>query len=150
MAFIWTRLFYVYGPSQQPKALIPHIIRCAKDHKQPNIRNPKAKNDFIYVEDVADALCAILKKCNESNTYNIGSGKLTSVSYIMNYIFDRLHIKKDFKKVQSQSKDAAFNYAFADISKIKKEIGWEPKISVEEGILKTIASQLNTVNQTFQ
>lgn len=139
MEFIWTRLFYVYGPAQQPKALIPHLINSAKSGKWPEIRNPKAKNDFIYVEDVAEALIKILNKGKNNNTYNIGSGKLTSVADIVKYVFDRFGIKNVYHENRQEAKDLAFNYSFADTSKIKREIGWYPKTSTKEGIEKTIS-----------
>ena len=46
--FIWTRLFYVYGPGQKETSLIPYLINCAKINKTPEIKNPSARNDFIY------------------------------------------------------------------------------------------------------
>lgn len=85
--FIWTRLFYIYGPGQKGQSLIPYLIDCVKNGKTPEIKNPLAKNDFAYVEDVADAISKILINCKESTTYNIGSGKLTSVQKIIDIIF---------------------------------------------------------------
>ena len=61
MQFIWTRLFYVYGPGQRGNSLIPYIIKCLEEGKEIRIKTPSARNDFIYVEDVAKAIVAILK-----------------------------------------------------------------------------------------
>ncbi|GAI27441.1 unnamed protein product [marine sediment metagenome] len=82
MQFIWTRLFYVYGPGQRGNSLIPCIIKCVKEGKKPKIKTPTARNDFIYVEDVAKAIVAILEKCNQGTVYNIGSGYSTSIQQL--------------------------------------------------------------------
>ncbi|MCK4364480.1 MAG: NAD(P)-dependent oxidoreductase [Thermoplasmatales archaeon] len=136
MNFIWTRLFYVYGSGQRSYSLIPHIINCIKNGKKPEIKTPDAKNDFVYAEDVVNALSMILEKCNKSTVYNIGSGHSTSVKDVVeivcqNYDFD-CKISSDHQ-VNKSSVDF-----YADISKIKKETGWEPKTSIQEGIKNTV------------
>lgn len=137
MELIWTRLFYLYGPGQHHNSLIPYLIRCIKTGKVPEIRNPEAKNDFLYVEDLADALIKLLEKKVIGDTYNIGSGKLTSITTIANTVFKYFRVKGRFKKGKKIYKDK-LSYFYADISRIKKDTGWEPKTNVKEGILKTI------------
>lgn len=143
MEFIWTRPFYVYGPGQHPKSLIPYLINCAREGKKPEIRNPNAQNDFIFVDDVAGALSQILTSSLKNNIYNIGSGKLTSVSYIINCISDYFRIKNDYKKATKLYRDE-LKYFYADLSRIKEDIDWKPKTSIETGIKKTIDYDLTT------
>src|SRR3989338_8002001 len=69
--FIWARLFYVYGPGQSELSILPYLIQCAKNKKTPEIKNPSAKNDFVYIQDVADALCLLLQKSAKTGVYNI-------------------------------------------------------------------------------
>ena len=82
MQFVWTRFFYVYGPGQKETSLIPYLIKSIKENKTPEIKNPNAKNDFIYVEDLAEALADLTEKKVKTNVYNIGSGQLTAVQDI--------------------------------------------------------------------
>lgn len=137
--FIWTRFFYVYGPGQKNSSLIPYLISCAKENKIPQMRNPNAQNDFIYVDDVAWAIKQILYKCKKSEVFNIGSGKLTSVRYIIKKIFTHFGIKKNYQKGAPKQTDS-FTSSFANISKIGREIGWKPKVTIDEGIRKVIES----------
>ena len=138
MQFIWTRFFYVYGPGQKPTSLIPHIINSIKNNKNPNIKTPKTKNDFIYVEDIADALSMIVEKCNKSAVYNIGSGKSTSVEEVMGIVYDQFGKKPDLEDKSFKSENIPSDNFWADISKIKEDIGWKPKTSLLDGIKKTI------------
>jgi nucleoside-diphosphate-sugar epimerase len=138
MQFIWTRLFYVYGPGQRKESLIRYLINCVKSGKTPEIKNPLAKNDFIYVEDVAEALSVLLENCKKSGVYNIGSGKLTSVKKIIEIVSDQHGLKNQYKDLTPRPTDVLLTEFYADISKIKKEIGWKPKTNIAEGIERTI------------
>jgi len=138
MQLIWTRFFYVYGPGQREKSLIPYIIKCVKEGKKPEIKTPSARNDFIYVEDVAKAISMILEKCNQSTIYNIGSGDSTSIKDIIKIVHNESNLQYEPKDKLFKSDNIPFDNFWADISKIKKEIGWEPKITIKEGIQKTI------------
>ena len=137
MQFIWTRLFYVYGPGQRGNSLIPYIIKCVKEGKKPKIKTPSARNDFIYVEDVAEAIVTILKKCNQSTVYNIGSGYSTSIQEIVREVCNCYNIEY-IQKNKQWTEDQTINF-WADISKIKKKIGWEPKVNIVEGVKNTVS-----------
>lgn len=144
MQFIWTRLFYVYGAGQRENSLIPYIGKCVKEGKKPKIKTPSTRNDFIYVEDVAKAIVAILEKCTQSTVYNIGSGYSTSIQKIIREICNCYNIGY-IQKSKQLTEDQAINF-WADISKIKKELEWGPKISIHEGIKKMIFSHENNIN----
>lgn len=137
--FIWTRLSNSYGPGRHEASLIPYLIKSIRGNKDIKIRDLNAQNDFIYVEDVAEAICQLLVKCKKTDVFNIGSGKLISVKDIMGKIFKIFNVSKGYKLTHQKQIDS-FSYAYADISKIKKEIGWQPKISIDKGLQKTIES----------
>jgi UDP-glucose 4-epimerase len=144
--FIWARLFYVYGPGQREGSLIPHIIKSIKEGKAPEIKTPFAKNDFIYVEDVAEAIAMILKKADKSAIYNIGSGKSTCVQELIKEVyanFKQEYVEQKPGSNAADAKDGKRNNGSdadfrADISRIKKEIGWKPRTSIKKGVKRTI------------
>ena len=138
MQFTWTRLFYVYGPGQRENSLIPYIIKCVKEGKELKIKTPSARNDFIYVEDVARAIVAILEKYTQSTVYNVGSGYSTSIQDIINIIYNELNFKHKSKDDLSKTEKICSDNFWADISKIKKDVSWEPKIDIKNGIKKNI------------
>lgn len=135
---IWTRPFYVYGPGQHSKSLIPHLIDCAKNNRQPEIRTPDAKNDFIFVEDLVDAFIALLSNELKNDLYNIGSGKLTKVADIIKVVFKEFDLKIQFKKAEIDNRSKLKGF-YGDISRIKKDTSWKPTYSIKDGIKKTIA-----------
>lgn len=137
MIFIWTRLFYAYGPGQKEISLIPYLINCARTGKTPEIKNPSARNDFIYVEDVVEAISMVMKNCRQSAVYNIGSGYSTGVKDIIKVVCDYYNFQ--YGSMPAHPNSEMFVDFWADISKIKTDIGWEPKIGIREGIEKTIS-----------
>ena len=143
MQLIWTRLFYVYGPGQRENSLIPYIIKCVKEGKELKIKTPSARNDFIYVDDVARAIVAILENCNQSTVYNIGSGYSTSIQDIINIVYSELNFQHKSKDDLSNSEKICYDNFWADISKIKKEIGWEPKLTISDALQRTIYKYKN-------
>jgi UDP-glucose 4-epimerase len=127
--FIWARLFFVYGPGQNKSSLIPYLISSGKTGMIPNIKTPESENDFVYVYDVAEAITKLIKKVKKSGIYNIGSGKPTQVGKIVKLIHPSYTFKSKNKK----------RGLYADISKIKRETGWQSKTNINEGIKKTIS-----------
>jgi nucleoside-diphosphate-sugar epimerase len=136
--FIWARLFYVYGPGQKKQSLIPYIIDCAQRGIKPEIKTPKVKNDFIYIEDVIKALICLIEKNGENSIYNVGSGKATSIEKIIQIIYDKLQKKISFPKSFNQSNKGTITDFWADISRMKKDFGWAPQTQLSQGIQKTI------------
>ena len=137
MHFIWTRLFYVYGPGQRESSLLPYIISCVRQGKNPELKTPAARNDFIYVEDVARAISDIVKRPQTDGVYNIGSGSSTSVQQIVETVCDKFGFPYESGGLNSLTKSPVVDF-WADISRIKSDTGWEPKTSIKEGIQKTI------------
>lgn len=136
MRFIWTRLFYVYGPGQRETSLIPYIINFVRKGKKPEIRTPLTRNDFVYVEDVARAISAIVKNPQKDGIYNIASGSSTSIQQVVEIVCDKLGFPYEANALDNQTNNSV-NF-WADISKIKKDTGWEPQMGIKEGIQKTI------------
>lgn len=132
--FIWARVFYVYGPGQRETSLIPYLINCAKKGEKPEIKNPLAQNDYIYIDDVAEALALLLEKSEKSGEYDIGWGKLISNQEIINIIAEELN-QQDWKKELADSQNNVSGY-HAEISYLKRV--WQPKINIQEGIQKMI------------
>lgn len=145
--FIWARIFYVYGPGQRETSLIPYLINCAKKNERPEIKNPLGQNDYIYIEDVTEAL-AILVENGKAGEYEIGRGELVSNQKLINTVAQEFNIESWDKGIEltAQNKASLFRQsrnnetmAKADNSRLR-EMGWEPKISVEEGIKKVISA----------
>ncbi|MGG6270696.1 dTDP-glucose 4,6-dehydratase [Leptolyngbya sp. AN03gr2] len=135
-----------YGPRQFPEKLIPLIILNALDSKPlPIYGDGKNIRDWLYVEDHCDAIYQVLQQSQIGETYTIGGNNEQSNLAVVDQIctsLDRLAPKPNFQHASLITfvKDRLGHdrrYAI-DCSKIKRDLGWEPKESFESGLLKTI------------
>lgn len=131
-AFI-IRPFNIYGPNGH--GAINKFIELMKFDKEITLFNDGSHTrDYVHVEDVISALITGLK--SKPGTYNIASGKETSINEIMNIISKELAKKPKIK--YKILKEGDTSRSVADITKAKKELMWYPKITLETGIKKII------------
>jgi len=135
--FIWVRPFFVYGPDQRTSSLIPLTFRSLLMKEKLSIQNPLALNDFINVYDVASAIVTLVESTQANGTYNVGTGKPHTVWEVVNFISSALGQKDVYECVTNPRMDAFW----ADTKKMN-DLGWEPQLSLEEGISKTIETWL--------
>ena len=136
-----------YGPYQFPEKLIPlMILNCLEEKPLPVYGKGENIRDWLYVEDHCDAIYTILQKGTIGETYNVGGNNEIKNIQIVEEICDVLNdihpagSGKSYHELITFVKDRPghdFRYAI-DASKLKKEIGWEPKESFNTGIQKTI------------
>jgi len=152
-----TRCSNNYGPYQFPEKLIPLMINnILKGKELPIYGDGLNVRDWLYVEDHCRAIDMVLKKGVSGEVYNIGGhnekNNINIVKTLIKVIRKLLKENKKYKKVVSTDisniteelitfvKDRLGHdkrYAI-DPTKIKEEIGWEPKIMFKEGIKDTI------------
>jgi UDP-glucose 4-epimerase len=133
------RMFNIYGPGQDPTNKFLGMINIFLNMaiKEPAIKIKGSLNrfrDFIFIDDVAEAWykAAISEKAN-SKIYNLGIGKKTSISKLLEVIFRT--INKKSKIIELKGTPGDFNGCYANISKIKKDLKFKPKTSLKKGIL---------------
>ena len=122
--------------------LVPKVFLALKNGKRPQIYGSDYPTpdgtcirDYIHVQDLALAHLAALKKVESgyvSQVYNVGSGKGYSVKEMMDQISKSLG--RDINPEVSQARAGASPKFIASIDKIKEQLGWSPKASLEEMI----------------
>ena len=136
---IMLRFFTVYGPKQRPDLAINKFTRLMLDGKKiPMFGDGTTSRDYTYIDDIVDG---IIKSCNyvleNKNVYeilNLGNSSPVSLKEMIETIGHALEIKPDIEQLPMQPGDVERTYA--DISKAKKLIGYEPKTTFEDGIKK--------------
>lgn len=135
-----------YGPNQFPEKLIPLFIsNIVEKRALPVYGKGENVRDWLYVEDHAEAIDLIYHKGKDQETYNIGGENEWSNINLIKLLCADMDEKLNRSNGESENlisyvKDRAghdFRYAI-DCSKIKKDLGWSPKITFEEGLRKTI------------
>lgn len=130
------RLFNVYGAGQQPPFLIPYLIQCALHKKQALVKHLHSERDFIDVSDVIQALLKAACATPSFGVYNIGWGKTYSVQQVLNLLGDLLERPIDWACDATVADPQPSIYA--DIECAKRELGWYPKITLDQGLRELI------------
>lgn len=130
-SFTVIRFFNIYGSNQARGFLIPDIIGKYKSEKVIEVLNPNAQRDFLHVKDAVDAL---VKAANVNGIFNIASGKSTKIMDVYQIIEKEMGITNVAYKMTELHEDVLY----ADITKARKEMGWKPRISLEEGLAEVI------------
>ncbi|MCK4427763.1 MAG: GDP-mannose 4,6-dehydratase [candidate division Zixibacteria bacterium] len=137
--FIILRMFNVYGPGQRNYFLIPTILSQFRDgNNKITLGNIHDKRDYIFIEDVVEAIMIMLKKrlSENLNIFNVGSGKPHSASDIVKIIEEILGKKLRINVDRSRFRKDEFPEEYADIKKMSS-LGWSPKHDLKAGLEKT-------------
>lgn len=141
MAISIIRPFNIIGPGQREDFLIPHLVRQLLDRgsKEIQVKDLLPRRDFLYLDDLLDAIIATLSAANPGGTYNVGSGDSYSVDQIIQVLMDITGIQKGVVTGKQVRKNEIPDVR-ADISRIKSDLGWEPRVSLKEGLARIIKS----------
>ena len=137
MNVIMLRFFTVYGPKQRPDLAINKFTRLMLEDKEiPMFGDGTTSRDYTYIDDIVDG---IIKSCNyvvnNKNVYeilNLGNSSPVSLKEMINTIGQAVGVEPKIKQLPMQPGDV--DRTFADISKAKELIGYNPKTSFKEGI----------------
>jgi len=131
------RLYQVYGPNQDKNRLIPIIIDSCKNNKSFPCSSGVQLRDFLFVDDLIDAILRCLDKKVEGKIINIGSGKIIQVKKIINQIVNFYKAGKPlFGSIKLRNEEMLRVYP--SLLSARKFLGWKSKVSFGKGILKTI------------
>lgn len=134
---IMLRFFTVYGPKQRPDLAINKFTRLMLEDKEiPMFGDGTTSRDYTYIDDIVDG---IIRSCNyvanNNNVYeilNLGNSSPVSLKEMIDIIGQAVGVEPKIKQFPMQPGDV--DRTFADVSKAKELIGYEPKTSFKEGI----------------
>ena len=133
------RLFSVYGPYEAPSRLIPTVIRRCLEGKDLEMVSPETARDFIYADDVLQAylqLGQLSLQCGE--TFNIGTGVQSTVRDVVGAVLRSTGAKVKVHWGSMAARVWDTDTWVADPSKVRRVLKWTPKISLTEGIERTV------------
>ncbi len=137
LAALSCRFFNVYGTRSRTSGTYGAVFGVFLAQKLANkpltiVGDGEQTRDFTYVTDVAQALIAAAQSNEVGKIYNIGSGQTVSVNRLVELLGgEKTHIPK---------RPGEPDCTFADISKINTELGWKPRVPIEEGVSKVVDS----------
>ncbi len=133
-----TRCSNNYGPKQFPEKLIPlMILNAIEDRDLPVYGDGMNVRDWIHVQDHCSGIWAVFNRGRFGESYNIGGECEKTNIEIVRTILTKLGKGENLIKYVQDRPGHDRRYAM-DITKIKNELGWEPKVNFQNGISSTI------------
>ncbi len=142
MTTVSLRYFNVFGPRQDPtsqySAVIPIFVRCLLQGRAPTIYGDgEQSRDLTFISNVVRAnLLACDANVSGGRVYNIACGG----RYTINQVLDALEkrIRSGVKPRYEATRAGDVKHSMADISRIHRDLGYEPTVGFEEGIDATV------------
>ncbi len=142
------RFFSVYGYHEKSKRIYANLVSqflwAMMSDQQPLIYGDgEQRRDFVFVDDVVDALILAATKNKGFGIYNVGTG----INYSLNELVEKLnkHLKKDIqpKFIENPMAKTYVHETLADVTRAKEVLGFNPKITLDEGIIKLVKYYMN-------
>lgn len=131
------RIFTAYGPRQRPEMAIHKFTRLIDQGKEiPMYGDGSSKRDYTYIDDLIDGMMAVLQRHKGFEIYNLGESRTTSLKELIRLIEGSLGKKAKIQMLEPQPGDVSITYA--DITKAKRLLNYQPKIEMEEGIKRFV------------
>jgi nucleoside-diphosphate-sugar epimerase len=134
----WGRIFFQFGPGEHVTRLVPTVVRSLLMGRAALCTAGTQVRSFLHVADVAEAFAALLDS-EVHGAVNIGSGEPMSVAALIDAIAAKIG-RIDLVRLGAKPLPAGEPALLVpDITRLRKEVGWQPRLNLDEAIADTIA-----------
>jgi len=140
MLFGWGRVFYTFGPGEHRLRLCSSIVHKLSRNEAVVLRTPDSIKDYIYVEDVASAVMAVIES-RFRGVINLGTGTGTPVREIaaqLGQIMKKKHLIEEAQQAESDPCPRVI----ADATKLRA-LGWKPQWTLQAGLEEIVRAYHN-------
>jgi UDP-glucuronate 4-epimerase len=131
------RIFTAYGPRQRPEMAIHKFTRLMdQGEKIPIYGDGSSRRDYTYIDDLIEGILSVIHHHKGFEVYNLGESQTTSLKELIKLIEGALGGKAMIEMLESQPGDVSVTYA--DVSKAKRMLKYQPKVKMEEGIRRFV------------
>ncbi len=138
MRFCGIRVFWTYGPMDDPRRLIPSLIEALLRGERPRLTEGRQLWDFLYIDDAVRGILALATTETAKGIFNLGSGSPVTIRDVADSIQNL--IRPPFELIFGEVPYAPGQamHLEADITRLRAATGWEPQIPLAEGLSRTV------------
>jgi nucleoside-diphosphate-sugar epimerase len=133
----WARLFFLYGPHEPTGRLVASTIRAILQEEPARCSHGRQTRDFLYVQDAADALVALLDS-DVLGPVNIASGVPVTLFEVVQEIASQLKRPDLLRLGVLPTTENEPSVLVADVARLRDEVGWSPQYDLRAGLAETI------------
>jgi len=132
------RFFTVYGPRQRPEMAIHMFTRLLHEGKPiPMFGDGSARRDYTYIDDILDGLLKSVDTPLDYEIFNLGESHTTSLKALIDLLAETFDRPVNIRELPFPASDMVAT--FADITKAREMLGYDPKTTMREGLMKFAA-----------
>lgn len=137
MGFAWARLFYLYGPGEDGRRLVPAAIKALTEGREFPAASGDMVRDYLHVDDVAAGLCAV-SRGRLTGTFNVCSGAPVTIADLMRTLGELLGRPQLVRLGALPPREWDPAYVCGDNRKLVTEAKWTPAYGLRDGLEQTI------------
>lgn len=143
LSLVWPRIFYLYGPGEDPNRFVPSIIKNLLSDRAAPCSDGTQRRDYSYVEDIAVGLFRLFES-GITGPVNLASGHAVQLKTIAQSI-GRATGRPDLIRLGAiPNRPGEPEIIQADISKLEAVLNWKPDTTLEQGLGETITAIRNS------
>jgi nucleoside-diphosphate-sugar epimerase len=135
---VWLRVFSTYGPRDNPGWLIPSLIAKLDAGQVMELTACEQIWDFLYIDDAADAAVALVENPVAAGIFNLGSGVGRPLREMVTLLRDIVRPGSELGFGLVPYRPDQVMHLEADIGRLKRLTGWEPKVDLRTGLKQTV------------
>lgn len=133
MDIVALRFFTVYGPRQRPDLAIRKFAGLIRDGQPiPIYGDGSTARDYTYIDDILNGITACISRNFGYEVFNLGESQIVRLDRLIELLEDAIGKKAEIDRRPDQPGDVPLTYA--DVSKARRMLGYEPQVKIEEGI----------------
>ena len=137
LSYAWGRIFYLYGPYENPDRLVPSVINTLRKKEVMQCAHGDQIRDFLYIKDAASAFVALLES-NVTGAVNIASGNPIAIRDVVNVIANKLDRRDLIRFGKSTDALSGPKSLVAEVERLNNEVGWKPSYDLDRGLGQTL------------
>lgn len=132
------RFFTVYGPRQRPDLAIHKFTRLiSRGQPVPVFGDGSTSRDYTFVDDIVAGIGSALERCDRYRIYNLGGSEPVTLAHLIEELEAAIGKTAIINRLPMQLGDVERTYA--DLTRSKAELGYQPKITLAEGLRRFVA-----------
>jgi nucleoside-diphosphate-sugar epimerase len=135
---VMVRPFQTYGPGQDERKLIPHVIQALLKNQAPKLSSGRQEVDWVYIDDVIDGFVAAASAPDiEGQTIDLGSGVLVPIHIVVSQIVEVMgtEVAPLFNALPDRPAEPV---RVADMSAAYEKLAWKPRTALKFGLAQTV------------
>ncbi|WP_019851346.1 GDP-mannose 4,6-dehydratase [Desulfitobacterium sp. PCE1] len=144
LQIVVVRAFNHIGPQQSPIFVVSdftkRIAEIEKGQREPVllVGNLEAERDFTDVRDIVEAYCSLIEKGKAGEIYNVGSGRVYRVQYLLDYLLSCSQVSVKIQQDPARMRPSDVPVISCDNRKLQELTGWFPKHKIEDTLREVL------------